>query len=247
VGFPIEKKQRSAATLVGAKPAATMTTDDSDVVPVDRAATFPVWIAVAGGCGYAPLAPGTAGSLAAAILFGVACYGGTRSGGDEVEELPLVLILAVAGAIILAVCVIGTWASGRAEMFFGRHDDGRIVIDEVAGQWITLVPILFFLPALSPDLFSLFFAVVTGFVVFRVFDIWKPGAIRWTERRFEGGWGVMADDIMAGVHGACLLGLGLWLWSDTAPALALTGALSVTGALALTGALAMNYFEGGWA
>ena len=50
----------------------------------------------------------------------------------------------------------------------------------------------------------------------------------------------MADDIMAGVHGACLLGLGLWLWSDKTPALALTGALAVTGALA------MNYFEGGW-
>ena len=239
MGFPIEKKQRSAATLVEAKPAATMTTDGSDVVPVDLAATFPVWIAVAGGCGYVPLAPGTAGSLAAAILFGVACYGGTRSGGGEAGELPLVL--SVAGAIILAVCVIGTWASERAEMFFGRHDDGRIVIDEVAGQWITLVPILLFLPALSPDLFSLFFAVVTGFVLFRVFDVWKPGAIRWTERRFEGGWGVMADDIMAGVHGACLLGFGLWLWSDTTQTLALTGDLAVTGDLA------MNFFEGGWA
>jgi len=241
VGFPIDKKQLSAAIFVGAKPAATMTTEDSDVVQVDRAAMFPVWIAVAGGCGYTPLAPGTAGSLAAAILFGVACFGVIGRSRGEVGELPLGLILAVAGAIIFAVCTIGTWASGRAEIFFGRHDDGRIVIDEVAGQWINLVPVLLFLPALSTDLISLFFAVVTGFVLFRVFDIWKPGAIRWTERRFEGGWGVMADDIMAGVHGACLLGLGLWLWSGTTLALALTEALSTTGNLA------MNYFEGGWA
>ena len=45
---------------------------------------------------------------------------------------------------------------------------------------------------------------MTGFVLFRVFDIWKPGAIRWAERRFTGGWGVMADDIMAGIHGDLL-------------------------------------------
>ena len=200
---------------------------------------LPVWIAIAGGCGYAPLAPGTAGSLAAATLFGAVCYWAATSG----HEPELVWVLGTGLTCILVVCALGTWASARAEIFFGRHDDGRIVIDEVAGQWITLLPVLFFLPVLSTDLFSLFFAVVTGFVLFRVFDIWKPGAIRWAERRFTGGWGVMADDIVAGIHGACLLGFGLsyqfgfqsGIWLGTA-------AVRTTAPVA-----ALKYLEGAWA
>ncbi|MEM9177279.1 MAG: phosphatidylglycerophosphatase A [Myxococcota bacterium] len=152
------------------------------------------WIAVVGGAGYAPLAPGTMGSLVAALAFVAAAY--------ALEPGRLAVGLALA---IVATFAVGTWASGRAERRFGRHDDGRIVVDEVVGQWIALAPIVPFLSAL--DSFSRGVAVVTAFVAFRGFDIAKPGAVRWAERRFEGGLGVMADDVVAGVYGALF---GAW-------------------------------------
>ena len=134
------------------------------------------------------------GSLVAALAF----FGVARASlGSETAPVTLLGTLAVA---IVGTFALGTWASGRAERIFGRHDDGRIVVDEVVGQWIALVPVTLFLPRL--DSFSLSVAVVTAFVAFRVFDIWKPGAVRWAERRFEGGLGVMADDVVAGVYGA---------------------------------------------
>ncbi len=55
--------------------------------------------------------------------------------------------------------------------------------------------------------FPFFFEVVTGFVLFRLFDVWKPGAVRWAERRFEGGLGVMADDLVAGLYAALCLAI----------------------------------------
>ena len=55
------------------------------------------------------------------------------------------------------------------------------------------------------DFLELILAVVTGFVLFRLFDVWKPGAVRWAERRFKGGLGVMADDVVAGIYGAVCL------------------------------------------
>ena len=124
----------------------------------------------------------------------------------------------IALALAISLFVVGVWASDAAEEVFGVADDGRIVIDEVAGQWITLLPLLAFAPTLSfipaesgwaasgaTEISSFFFWVVTGFVLFRLFDVWKPGVIRWTERRFKGGFGVMIDDAVAGIHGAAVL------------------------------------------
>jgi len=164
--------------------------------------TFAVWLATAGGLGFGPWAPGTWGALATALLFP-----------------PLFAGLGVLGygVLVIAVTAVGVWASTAAERDFGRHDDGRIVIDEVAGQLVTLWPLVplhgrplgFFdlsfglatdSGAFEVSLFSLL--VVTGFVAFRWFDIRKPGAVRWAERRFEAGAGVMADDVVAGVYGA---------------------------------------------
>jgi phosphatidylglycerophosphatase A len=169
-------------------------------------------IAVVGGCGLAPLAPGTVGALAGVVAF-VAVTSGLRAAGVSPS-----LSLAVHGGLLLLLCVVGTWAAGRAERIFGRHDDGRIVIDEVAGQWVALLPVAVLGP-LGPaagvgpvegavdSVESLLFsgAVVTAFVLFRVFDVWKPGWVRWAERRFDGGWGVMADDLVAGTYAAVLL------------------------------------------
>ena len=165
------------------------------------------WIAVAGGCGYVPVAPGTAGSAAGAglfvLVFGLATrapwmgeLGVGRSGPAAFFGLYLVLVC--------SVCVTGVWAAGRAERDFGQEDDGRIVIDEVAGQLVALAPLPLLLGK-NPDFYSVSIGVVTGFVLFRLFDIWKPGAVRWAERRFEGGWGVMADDLVAGIYAAIVL------------------------------------------
>jgi len=195
---------------------------DAEVAPVELGiGRGSRWIAVAGGLGYVPVAPGTAGSFGGVLLFLLfASVGAGLSRGN---------FLALYALIVGLLLVLGIRAAGRAEVDFGRRDDGRIVIDEVVGQLIALLPLAMLLPSqmttslASPasttaahgDLFLLFPEVVTGFVLFRLFDVWKPGAVRWAECRFEGGLGVMADDVVAGLYaGLCLfvlqlLGLGL--------------------------------------
>ncbi len=96
-----------------------------------------------------------------------------------------------------ALLALGVWAADRAERIYGE-DDGRIVIDEVLGQLLTLAPCLFWGGASIAGL-------VTGFVTFRLLDIWKPGPIGWAERHFEGGMGVVADDVVAGALGAVVM------------------------------------------
>jgi phosphatidylglycerophosphatase A len=167
------------------------------------------WIAVVGGCGYVPLAPGTAGSAAGAVLFliflGIGT-GATWMFGSGDARIGPVALAAVSWVLIGIVTVVGVWASDWAERDFGRADDGRIVIDELVGQWVALSPLVLIVSAGS-SFFSVVVGVVTGFVLFRVFDVWKPGAVGWAEKRFEGGWGVMADDLVAGVYaaGACIV------------------------------------------
>ena len=144
--------------------------------------------------GYSPVAPGTVGAMAGVGLF-------FALSSQGVSLAPYV-------ALSVAVTLLGIWAAEGCEARFGVADDGRIVIDEVAGQLVTLTPILVFfepgeLRALSVS--AWWGLVVTGFVVFRVLDIWKPGPVRWAERRFHGGLGVMLDDLLAGVIGGMLL------------------------------------------
>jgi phosphatidylglycerophosphatase A len=160
------------------------------------------WIAVAGGLGYVPIAPGTAGSFGGVLLFLLMLY---ASPGISRASL-LALYAFVVGVLLL----LGIRAAGRAEVDFGRRDDGRIVIDEVVGQLIALLPLAWLVPLdriADEGLFLVFPGVVTGFVLFRLFDVWKPGAVRWAERRFEGGLGVMADDVLAGLYA----GFGLFV------------------------------------
>jgi len=170
-----------------------------------------VAIATCAGVGTIPLAPGTFGSLVGVLLF-----------------FPLAnLGVFLYSAAVLAVCGVGVWASDRAEVVFSQKDDGRIVIDELAGQLIALAPLVWLAgmrgsgtsaltesaaPAVSESVF--FSLVVTGFVAFRVFDITKPGAVGWAEKSFSGGVGVMADDCVAGVFGAALLAapIAIILW-----------------------------------
>jgi phosphatidylglycerophosphatase A len=143
-------------------------------------------LATAGGAGYAPIAPGTFGSAVGVALFVV------LSGLHP-------LLFALTTATLLA---LGTWAADRAEHFFGKKDDGRIVIDEVVGQLIALAPLLCFANRAGATSLALLGA---GFLLFRLFDIWKPGPVGWAERRFAGGAGVMLDDVVAGALAALLM------------------------------------------
>jgi phosphatidylglycerophosphatase A len=174
----------------------------------DREVNNPLsrWIALAiatgGGVGFIPLAPGTFGSVVGVFLFFPLSSAG----------------LMVYFVWVAALSALGVWAAGRAEEIFDRTDDGRIVIDEVVGQLIALTPLVALcrggrVPPFESDVF--FLLIVTGFVTFRVLDIYKPGVIRWTERNISGGAGVMADDCVAGVLGAVGLAIptaGILWW-----------------------------------
>jgi phosphatidylglycerophosphatase A len=143
-----------------------------------------VLVATAGGVGRVRIAPGTAGSA-----VGLAIYLGTR----HLPELWQV------GSCV-AICAIGVWASGVAARHFASKDPGAVVIDEVAGQLLT-----YLLIPLSAA------GAIVGFVIFRIFDIIKP----WPANRLEslpGGWGVMADDLMAAVYGHIVLRLAVFVF-----------------------------------
>ena len=100
---------------------------------------------------------------------------------------------------VAATVCLGIWAADLAERAWSRKDDGRIVIDEIAGQLIALAPLLWLGRAHSLPW------LVTGFVAFRVFDVWKPGPARWLEQNLRGGAGVVMDDVMAGAMAAATL------------------------------------------
>ena len=143
------------------------------------------------GVGYLPGAPGTYGA-AVGVLIG---WGAAVAGLSGLVYLAGTVALGLAGA----------WAASAACRVWGTHDDGRVVIDEVVGQLLALAPLV-----LWPKANIFFPALVTGFVLFRVFDIAKPGPVRWAEG-LPGGVGVMADDVVAGLLAAALLALGLAL------------------------------------
>ena len=135
-------------------------------------------VATALGAGLIPKAPGTCGTLMA---------------------VPLAVLLAHLGPLwlwagALVVSVVGTWAAGVYCRATGKEDNQQIVIDEVAGYLVTMLLV----PATALNL-------ALGFGLFRLFDIWKPGPVRILDRRVHGGFGVMADDLAAGVLGALTL------------------------------------------
>lgn len=143
------------------------------------------WIASGFGSGLSPIAPGTAGSLAALVPW------------FALRELPLpwyALVIAFAFAL-------GVWASNIVIAKLRVQDPGVIVWDEFVGQWIALAPLLA-LPRGWPW-------ILAGFALFRLFDIWKPWPVSWADRRVQGGLGVMLDDVLAGVYAAILLGMAL--------------------------------------
>jgi phosphatidylglycerophosphatase A len=167
------------------------------------------------GVGLIPLAPGTWGSfvgvglyllfnsLSNQLLMSDPSWLGDFHEVEIFQNLALGMLRAsflrtsVLLIIIAAVTYLGIWAATMTEKVTGRKDPGIVVVDEVAGQLITFV----FLPWDSPA-----WMYVVGFILFRVFDIWKPYPIRRLES-LEAGLGIMADDVLAGVYAAILMSL----------------------------------------
>jgi phosphatidylglycerophosphatase A len=155
-------------------------------------------IATAFGLGYLPKAPGTWGSLAAVALYWVAHRLIWVFPFDiYVHDYYVAQVGVIAWMIALFLAVIGVWTSVRVATYAGKKDPQFVVIDEVSGQHFTYVL------ALAPVNWKY---LLLGFILFRVFDIWKPFPARQAEH-LPGGWGIMADDWVAAIYAA----LGLWL------------------------------------
>jgi phosphatidylglycerophosphatase A len=141
-------------------------------------------VATGFGAGYSPIAPGTAGSLVGLLLFW------------PLRSLPAPIQVAVLVAVFLA----GVAAGARVARSVGVEDPGIVVVDEVVGMWTSLL----FLP----------FTVGTAaaaFVLFRILDVIKPYPARDLED-LPGGWGIMSDDLMAGVYANLALRAALLVW-----------------------------------
>ncbi len=146
-------------------------------------------VATAFGSGYSPFAPGTAGSAVGLLLFWPMAHARWTT----------------QSAACLAVVVLGIAAAGRVAATVGLKDPGLVVVDEVAGQWITLVGLPFTVPV-----------VVAGFLLFRILDVVKPWPARDLER-LPSGLGIVADDVAAGIYAQLLLRVGLIVWPMAQP------------------------------
>lgn len=144
------------------------------------------------GVGYIPLAPGTWGSLVGIGLYLGLSYIGLVLGTTRLALIVFALVL------ILLVTVLGIWAASRTEKLLGRKDPGKVVVDEVAGQMIALLPNAF---AFAWPLNGW---VIVSFILFRFFDIVKPYPVRRLES-LHGGLGIMADDLIAGLYAAVIM------------------------------------------
>ena len=142
-----------------------------------------VVLATVGGLGYFPIASGTVGSAAGVVIYFL-----SRHWSASWQAL-----------LIVVVSIVGIWASSVAARHFQREDPGAVVIDEVAGQLVTL-----YMTGVG------WRGALLGFLIFRVLDVIKPYPANRFER-LHGGLGIMADDLMAGVYGNLLVWGAIWL------------------------------------
>jgi phosphatidylglycerophosphatase A len=200
----------------------------TDVEP--RKPRFALFVATVAGLGYLPKAPGTWGSIAGILLYLTISFlaplawlvgDSTRLGDSQIFLASLTIPLLAT----VSISLVGVWAGGKAANYLETKDPQVVVIDEVSGQCLTLLlagslPIFSKLVTGDAWSFSLHlpgrsvYAVthvnwkylLVGFILFRLFDIWKPFPARQAES-LPGGWGIMADDWVAGIYAA----LGLWI------------------------------------
>jgi phosphatidylglycerophosphatase A len=162
------------------------------------------------GVGYLPLAPGTWGSAVGVCLYLLVndlsarfiVYGLEHGWNAEALASSRTSGLLL---VVFVLSLVGVWAATRTEELLGRKDPGVVVVDEVAGQLMTFL----FVPAIAG-----WWVILSGFLAFRAFDIWKPYPIRSLEA-LPNGLGIMADDLLAGAYAGVLLSLlitiRLWL------------------------------------
>ena len=151
------------------------------------------------GLGWLPVAPGSWGSLPSAIIFGLACY----FGGSTAILISLMIVLIIAGSF---VCVKFSYVAVAAT---GNKDPNEVVADEIAGQALTFLA----MPLLMTDVSGgqIVSIAVLGYFLFRLFDTVKP----WPSYRLEelpAGWGILADDLMAGVYAGIALFVSAKIW-----------------------------------
>lgn len=130
------------------------------------------FLAIGLGSGAAPKAPGTFGTVAAVLLY------------IPLSQLGTWWYLAV----LVVAALVGVYLCGKTSRDWGVHDHGAIVWDEFVGYWITmfLVPVTWYW-------------MLAGFILFRLFDIWKPWPVRYFDKHVHGGLGIMLDDVVAGI------------------------------------------------
>lgn len=206
---------------------------DTSLATPKRKPRFALFVATAGGLGYIPFAPGTWGSLGGIIpaalpwwaFFGAAAASGFGIGVGPIQfpftSRTMDFFLFCNLVLLLVIGAAGVWAASQAAVYWQRKDPQKVVIDEVSGQHLTYLlgcalPTIH--ESLSPTWTGTPIALITlhsplnwkyflvGFILFRVFDIWKPFPARQAES-LPGGWGIMADDWVAGIYA----GIGLWI------------------------------------
>ena len=139
------------------------------------------------GSGLLPKAPGTWGSLAAipfAYLF-------------SIYTCPYAQLFGITALFFIGICV-----SDKIEESAQIKDPGFIVVDEVVGQWMALLPLPFLYTIIDNNSFYLYSVpiAVAGFLAFRLFDIWKPWPVNYADKNIPGGYGIMFDDVIAGMY-----------------------------------------------
>ena len=156
---------------------------------MNKPSFFHIIVATGFGSGFSPVAPGTAGALLATVIWGIFMF-----------FFPYNMVWLLTAVLILVFTIGGIGAANHLEKFWGK-DPSRVVVDEMVGVWIALLAV--------PEGGGVGYPLA-AFVLFRLFDIFKPLGIRSMEN-FKGGVGVMMDDILAGVYSFILLAGFKWL------------------------------------
>jgi len=136
------------------------------------------------GSGLSPKAPGTMGTIVAIPIFILFSY----------------LTLTNYFILLIILIIFSFYIAGKSAQLLGVHDHGGIVIDEICGYLVTMM--------LAPVTWQ---AIIAGFILFRIFDIFKPWPIKLLDQRIPGGVGIVVDDLMAGIYALLSLQLILWL------------------------------------
>jgi phosphatidylglycerophosphatase A len=175
------------------------------------------------GLGYLPKAPGTWGSLAGVFLLWIVVrfspYGTLFARDIHLHDRYFVIDFQILALLAIFVAALGVIVSSQVAAYSGTKDPQYVVVDEVSGQMLALllggfsaithsVGTAILIPAASFYFDVPWKFLLAGFILFRLFDIWKPFPIRHLEK-LPGGWGIMADDWLAGIYAAILLRLAL--------------------------------------